>query len=712
MASCAIVVVAFSPVLVGGKTLSSAGVGRAPGTNGYAPFPGEPGSTSSDFRIDKGASVWQTEPWAEVIHREYSTRELPLWNPYEGAGAPLAANMVSAAFDPLLLAVYLHPTPLTWDLSIIGAFVLGAAAAYVFGRVLGLRIVPAVVGSAAFSLSGWFFLYSNNPYSRSYVFLPALFLLVELTLRSRRWWWSALALGITLASNIYVGMPEASFFVIGSASIYAAVRLVQERRTTPMPHSLFRLGGAAVLGLSLAAPLLLSFSEYEALSFNVHKPDDLRGAEAEPALGVLHLIAPWFPGAPALPRNWYGAAVVVSALAALSGRQETKRLHAWLFLAFGGFVVVKSYDFRVLEWVGHLPVARLVVFPAFSSPIASFAFAMLAGIGVHVLASGDLRTRRFLTLVGGVSLMLVGVLIAGDRLRVIVEERQTVWLRAAFFATVAIAAALVATRLGRRWAANVLALTIVLELVWLAPFTVYAQRADPYLAPGWMPFVRAAQGAEPYSRVLGVDGKLYPNTAAALGLYDIRALDALFVARYWRYVKSFVMPEVFDRFTGDVGPLPRFRKNAMFDVLGVRAVLSKRNLATVPAFRYIGRDRDTRVYENLGAYPRAWVVHNVHVVDDEDEAFGFLRRMRVDRTARSSWSRSTRGAKPWSSTATSPRTQPCTHSSPDRTTALSEAPTARPSSATRETLCLFASRRLAAGCSFSRTPTSRAGMRR
>ena len=125
----------------------------------------------------------------------------PLWNPYQAAGSPLAANMQSAVFDPLLLAVNLHPTPLTWDLSIIGAFVLGAAAAYLFGRILGLDVVPAVVASAAFSVSGWFILYSNNGFSRSYVYLPLLFLLVELVLRSRRLL-PVLGLGVAIAGDL------------------------------------------------------------------------------------------------------------------------------------------------------------------------------------------------------------------------------------------------------------------------------------------------------------------------------------------------------------------------------------------------------------------------------------------------------------------------------------------------------------------------------
>ena len=125
--------------------------------------------------------------------------------------------------------------------------------------------------------------------------------------------------------------------------------------------------------------------------------------------------------------------------------------------------------------------------------------------------------------------------------------------------------------------------------------------------------------------MFGIDAKLYPNTAGALGLQDIRALDALYVERYLRYVQTFIQPDVFDRFTGDEASPPLFQDNPMFDALGVRAVLSQRDLADVPALRLLGRDGDTRVYENTNAYPRAWVVHDVHVVDDEDEAFAFLK---------------------------------------------------------------------------------------
>ena len=628
--SCLIVLIAFSPVVFGGRTLSTAAITY--GTNGLAPFPGFPTTVAvKDFRPDPGASAWQFEPWAEVTHRSYANGDVPLWNPYEGAGAPLAANMQSAVFDPLLLGVNLHPTPLMWDFSVIGAFLLGAAAAYLFGRVLGMSVVPAVVTSAAFSLSGWFFLYSNNDFCRSYVYLPLLFLLVELVLRSRRLW-PILGLSVAVAGNLYVGMPEASALVLGSTAAYAVARLIQERRSTPLSISLVRLGGAGLLGVMLAAPLVLLFLQYEPLSFNVHKPEFATGGATQPQWGLLNWLVPFFEQGSSLGRlggvlNWFGVAVGISTLAAMSGRTVTRRLHAWLFVGLGVAVLLKIYEFRVFNWVGRLPVVELIVFQTFAAAVASFAFAVLAGIGVQVMWSRDLHLKRFLLLLGASSMLLLVFVLTGDRWSVITSASRdhaiAVWSRAAFFAALAIAAILLGAWLGRRWAPLLLAAVVVGELLALTPFSNYSGRADPFLTPRWMPYVQTALASEPHSRVFALDGKLYPNTAGALGLQDIRALDGLYVERYLRYVRTFIAPQIFDRFTGTELPLV-FRNNPMFDALAVRAVLSKEKIPDRSSLPLLGRGDDTRVYENTKSYPRAWVVHDIHVAGGEDEAFRYL----------------------------------------------------------------------------------------
>lgn len=629
LVSCLLVVVAFSPVVFGGRTLSTAA--KTYGTNGASPFPGAGAVDRTNVRPDLGASAWQMEPWADVTHRAYSDGDLPLWNPYQGTGAPHAANMQSATFDPLLLAVNLHPTPAMWDLAIIGAFVLGAAAAYLFGRVLGMSVVPAVVTSAAFSLSGWFFLYSNISWSRSYVYLPVLFLLVELVVRSRRLL-PVLGLGVATAGTLYVGMPEASALVLASSAIYATARGVQERRRTRPLVAFVRLGGAGLLGLLLSAPLVLLFLQYEPLSFNIHKAGSTAGSQTDPQWGLLNWLVPFFHEPPdvvsIVVRNWFGVAIGVSALAAISGRGETRRLRAWLFVALGGAVLLKIYEFRVFDWVGRLPIIEQIKFPVFAAPVASFAFAVLAGIGVQVVWSRDLRARRFLTLLGVSSALLLVFVATDDRWGMIASAPRShavlVWGRAFLIAAIAIALVLLGGVYGRRWAPPLLGALVVVELLGLAPYDIYAPRADPYRPPAWMSYVRTAFRDEPHARVFGLDGKLYPDTAGALGLQDIRALDALYVDRYLRYVKTFLAPRTFDRFTGTEPPVV-FRNNPMFDALAVRAIVTQTDIPTSTGLSLIGRSGSTRVYENTSAYPRAWIVHRVHVVRSEDEAFAFLR---------------------------------------------------------------------------------------
>ena len=245
------------------------------------------GNPRGDFRPDRARRPGSSSRGPKVTQRAYADGELPLWNPYQGAGAPLAANMQSAAFDPLLLAVNLHPTPLIWDLSIVGAFVLGAAAAFVFGRVLGLRVEAAVVTSAAFSLSGWFFLYSNNGFSRSYVYLPLLFLLVELALRSRRLLPVSCSVSPWPGTSTW-GCPKRRSWCSGPQPRMRSCASSRNAARLPLRISVPRLGGAGVLGVLLAAPLLLLFLQYESLSFNVHSSEFAKGSETDQQWGLLN----------------------------------------------------------------------------------------------------------------------------------------------------------------------------------------------------------------------------------------------------------------------------------------------------------------------------------------------------------------------------------------------------------------------------------------
>ena len=92
---------------------------------------------------------WTTLSWTQVHHGA-----LPLWNPYNGLGLPLAFNWQSAAFGLPSLVGYLVPLRDAYTAGVIVTLVIAGTGGYVLGRVLGLRIVGALTIASIFELSG------------------------------------------------------------------------------------------------------------------------------------------------------------------------------------------------------------------------------------------------------------------------------------------------------------------------------------------------------------------------------------------------------------------------------------------------------------------------------------------------------------------------------------------------------------------------------
>ena len=290
----------------------------------------------------------------------------------------------------------------------------------------------------------------------------------------------------------------------------------------------------------------------------------------------------------------------------------------------------RSTTSGVLEWVGRLPVVELVVFPTFAAAVVSFAFAVLAGIGVQVLWSRDLRLRRFLTLLASAFVLLVVFARTGDRWGVITSAPRdyaaAVWGRGAFFAVLAIAAVVLASlarptlgraaprRRHRRRALRARAVRDLRE----AGRPVPRSRLDAARPDGaWQPSrIRACSRSTP-SCIRTPPARSGSRTSAR----STRCTSSGTCATCRRSSSR-------TSSIGSRGREPPIAVQEQPDVRRARrqrVVLSASDLANVPGLRLLGRDGDTRVYENTSAYPRAWVVHDVHVVGGEDEAFAFLR---------------------------------------------------------------------------------------
>lgn len=580
--ACSLVVLAYPTVIFGNRTFSTAW--KAAGVNGVNGVPSHIDVPLDTIRLDTGASAWAFEPWAEVSGRAWHDGEVPLWNPYQGMGTPLAANFQSAVFDPLLLPVRLHPSPLTWDISFLLAFCLGAAAMYLFLRQIGLHRLPSFIGTAPFILSGFFFLYSNNHFFRSYLYLPVLLLFAHRTVTSRRRH-NPIALGFAVAGNLLIGMPEASFFVLGTLALYSAYLLAFPPTPTERLRPTLRLAAAAILGLALAAPLLLPGFEYLPLSYSIHEKGSRIGTLAVPAGAVLAWLTPYLLGKPAPmqgsafgePRNWVGMASAVSVAAALASARSIGRYGGWFFAVLGTTVMAKGYGFPPLDWVGHLPLLEQTVIPVFALPLVAFCAATLTGIGFQTLLQGSLDLRRFGLVVAA---MALGVVVLVIDVNADAFADRSVGEVAGWLALAAVAAALAlfAFIRGGRSGRVVLAAAVLAELLVLAPRGFETERVDPYVHPEWLDYI-VERAVPTHERVYGIDAKLFPNTAGAYGLQDIRSLEALYPDRYVNFVRHFIQPEFVDRFIG--GPFASKElsrgetdSNPMFNLTGVRYVVA------------------------------------------------------------------------------------------------------------------------------------------
>lgn len=214
-----------------------------------------------------GDDIYTYLPWLEFSWRSLRRGEIPLWNPYNGAGRPLLANMQSSIFFPsqwpgfffgervgLLARCFLH-------LYLSGFF------AFYFFRSLKLWFWAALVGAVSFMFGGMMVVWLYNELSATFLLFPLLLLVLERHLSrvtSALLFAGELSLAIML--QIFGGHPETIFLSVALATIYLCYRLLTDPVSWPgwVPRlkilGLYVAGG--LWGLVLGAIQLFPFIEY------------------------------------------------------------------------------------------------------------------------------------------------------------------------------------------------------------------------------------------------------------------------------------------------------------------------------------------------------------------------------------------------------------------------------------------------------------------
>jgi len=356
-----------------------------------------------------------------LISADWLSGRIPWWNPYEGIGVPLAADMQSGAFFPPTLlfgmADGLQYVQILLEL-IAGWCTYALLIRLDVGRTL------AVAGGVAFALCGTFAWFAIEPI-RVMTLLPVCLIGIERILSAakaeRPWGWRLLAVG--LAGSFLGGFPETflldSVFVVAWAGLRLAGPGRDHIRTV-----VAKLGAAGATALTLVVPLAVAFAGY--LRF-ADTGNHGAGGYAHVSIPVRHLaqlVLPYSigpitgfrsPGALDEIGVFWGnvggyldGTLLAAAVVGVVGRRNRilrLGLVAWLVVC-----LAQTYGFSpVVEVLANVPLLRLTAFYRYADPTWEMAAVVLAILGLDDIAR---HRTRFRVLVVGVSLSASGSVVA------------------------------------------------------------------------------------------------------------------------------------------------------------------------------------------------------------------------------------------------------------------------------------------------------------
>jgi hypothetical protein len=397
---------------------------------------------------DGAGPVWQWEPDARFLRRGLLAGELPLWNPYVGAGTPEMANLVPAvAFPPYLVMVLLGDgVGLRNAYHLLLALAAGAFT-FLFLRRHGLSRLACLMGAAAFMLSGALAQNVGSFLGQTVACMPFTLYLTRCFLDN-----PTPRMGVGLAAG-YAMVALASFPPIlvtcfGFAVLYGVAAILLEpsaaavtdtagqARTlreaaaaareppvagAPRVRTLIRFASWAALALGLVAFYYLPAfalaraapqvdrAYAEAARFAVQRNTLLE--LASPILIRADEILRQAPpseaiagGQPQLPyAGWVPLLLCLLAVPRPGGRARTLWVAGWGGLAL---VLLKLLGWPPAQWIAYLPVLKNIHFAHYLGNLADLLVALLAALGLERLRRGRV-TMPFAAAAGAAGVLLL-----------------------------------------------------------------------------------------------------------------------------------------------------------------------------------------------------------------------------------------------------------------------------------------------------------------
>lgn len=271
--------------------------------------------------------VLQFYPWMKYSVSLIKEGILPLWNPYSASGTPFIANYQSAFFYPFNLIFYLVPIKYAFGIAAIVKLFIAGFSTYLLAREFSVSKTGSLFSAVVFMFSGFLVVWVSPPITNAAIWLPLVFLLVELSIKKREVIYFIL-LSFVIAIQYFGGHIETSFhillvvcffilFRVWNFSMSSFVSSLSSPRGSPSKFfegrpwrsPKFKLLAAIFLfiflGTTLAAVQIVPFLEYLKLSWSLASRINLKSNPYFlPGRTAVTLLVPKFYGNPVMNNFW------------------------------------------------------------------------------------------------------------------------------------------------------------------------------------------------------------------------------------------------------------------------------------------------------------------------------------------------------------------------------------------------------------------------
>jgi hypothetical protein len=213
-------------------------------------------------------------PWLAESRRELLDLHLPVWNEYEGNGAPQLANAQTAVFSPFSVPIYVFGFRWGYLLAILMKVAVAYLGVVWLIRMFGGRLGAQSVAGCAYVLSGYMVVWLYWPLSSEAAIAPAVLWAFLATYRSQRR--QLVAQAGAVAALAVAGHPETAAFI--AVFVAVATLIVQRDR---MRVGL-RAARNVAIGLAASAVQVLPFVGYLRQSAVLAQPGVVRSLVLKP----------------------------------------------------------------------------------------------------------------------------------------------------------------------------------------------------------------------------------------------------------------------------------------------------------------------------------------------------------------------------------------------------------------------------------------------